>query len=300
MKRLSVMLIVMLWLLCACAGEGESPEPQPSVPEEPIRMEQIMLECSAPANSGGDFPAAAKAFGAALQEALAAEDVEVETLRVSFSRMDAATVDALENGGITLGLMGLGGALADEGAVLLGLSRGEDELSCGLVMAGESDYGNQLAWRTKTAPLTAEEWRRAKIGAVGSDRVLLAAAQQLLYESADYILEEYIAYATAEELLAAAQRGEVDAAIIRGEDVEEFWALTENILLHEGVVVLSAAAEQLQSEQAHEKLIRAIMAAAETDAGRELLVQYGCGGFAKMNEEEIGGMRSLAIWEEMK
>ena len=298
MKRLPVMLMVMLWLLCACAGEGESPAPQPSAPEEPIRMEKLTLECSAPAGSGMKFPEAAKGFGAALQQALAAEGVEVEALSVTFSRMDAATADALESGGVTLGLMGPGGALVDGGTVLLGLSRGEDELSCGLLIAGESEYGNQLAWRTKTAPLTAEEWSRARIGAVESDRVLLAAAQQLLYESAGFTVEEYLAYETAEELLAAAQRGEVDAAVIRGEDAEEFWALTENIMLHEGAVVLSSAAEQLQSEGAREKLIRAFFAAAQTEAGRELLEQYGCGGFAEMNEEEVKAMRSLAIWEE--
>ena len=298
MRRVLAMLIAMIIVLCACGGE-QSGEPQLPPSEEPVRLESLTLECSAPRGSGSEFPAAAKAFGAALQEALAAEGVEVETLRLTFSRMDAATADALESGGVTLGIMGIGGALVQQGEVLLGLSRNRDELSCALLMAGESEYGKQLAWRTKTAPLTAEEWSRAKIGAVEADRVLIAAAQQLLYESAGYTLETYHAYATVEELLAAVKSGAVDAAVVRAEDTEDFWALTESRMLYEGTVVLSSAAEELQSEQMKTALRKAFLLAAESEAGRELLKQYACGGFAAVSEEEILAMRDLAMWEEL-
>ena len=298
MKRVLAILIAMSCLLCACGG-GESAEPQLPPSEEPIVLERVILECAAPRGSGTEFPAAAKAFGAALQEALAAEGVEVGTLQVTFSRVDAATADALASGGVTLGIMGIGGALVEKGEVLLGLSRSRDELSSALLMAGESEYGKQLAWRTKTAALTAEEWSRAKIGAVEADRVLIAAAQQLLHEGAGYTLQEYRAYASVEELLAAAQSGAVDAAIVRAEDTEEFWALTESVALHEGTVVLSSAAEELQSEQMKTALRQAFLMAAESDAGKELMNQYACGGFAEVSEEEIAAMRDLAMWEEL-
>lgn len=300
MKRVLAMLIAVMLLLCAC-GRGEtidSPETEP--PEEPIALESLTLEYSAPRGSGSTFPAAANIFGAALQEALAAENVKVESLQLTFSRMDAATADALAGGGVTLGVMGIGGALVEEGTVLLGLSRSADEPSCGLLIAGESEYGKQLAWRTKTSQLTAEEWSRAVIGAAEGDPVLIAAAQQLLYESAGYTLEEYRSYATVEELLAAVKQGDVDAAIIRAEDTDEFWALTESVELYEGTVVLSSAAAELQGEAAREALIRAFLTAAKTDAGKELLNRYGCEGFAAVNEREIEAMRSLAMWEEIK
>ena len=298
MKRLSVLWIAMLLLLCACGAE-ETNDPQPPLPEEPVVMKSLTLECSAPAGSGGGFPEAAKGFGAELQRALAAEGVEVEALSVTFSRVDAATADALESGGVTLGLMGIGGALVENGEVLLALNRNADDLSCGLLIAGESEYGKQLAWRTKTTPLTAEEWSRADIGAVEGDRVLLAAAQQLLHESAGYTLEKFISYDTVEELLAAADCGDVDAAIVRAEDAEEFWALTESAVLYEGTVVLSSAAAELQGEHTRDALTRAFLAAAKTDAGKALLEQYACSDFAAVNEEEIEAMRSLAMWEEL-
>ena len=299
MKRVLAMLLAMIGLLCACGGEESIESQMPAADDAPVVLESLTLECSAPRGSDSGFPAAAKAFGVALQEALAAEQVIVENLQVTFSRVDAATADALESGGVTLGIMGLGGALVENGEVLLGLSRNKDELSCALLMAGESEYGKQLAWRTKTAPLTAEEWSRAKIGAVEHDTVLLAAAQQLLHESADYTLQEYHAYATAEELLAAAAQGEVDAAIIRAEDAEEFWALTESVALHEGTVVLSAAAEELQNDRMKTALRQAFSVAAESDAGKELMKQYGCEGFAAVKEEENEVLRNLAMWEEL-
>ncbi|MBR6677149.1 MAG: PhnD/SsuA/transferrin family substrate-binding protein [Oscillospiraceae bacterium] len=300
MKRLSAWLLAMILLLCACGGEESPDAPLPQ--NEPIILESLTLECSAPAGSGSGFPAAANAFGAALQQTLAAEGVEVGAVQVTFSRVDAATIDALGSGGVTLGMLGLGGALVEQGEVLLALSRNEEESSCALLIAGGSEYGKQLAWRTKTTPLTAEEWSRARIGAVEGDSVALAAARQLLHESAGCTIEEYRGYATAEELLAAAQLGEVDAAIIRAEDAEDaedFWALTENAALYEGTVVLSPAAQALQSEQGRDALRRALLAAAKTDAGRELLKQYGCGGFAAVSEEEIAAMRDLAMWEEL-
>lgn len=300
MKRVLAMLIAVILLLCACGGEEHPDAPESVQTEAPLVLESLTLECSAPRGSDGTFPKAANAFGAALQEALAAENVQLGSLQLSFSRMDAATADALAGGGVMLGMMGIGGALVEEGKVLLGLSRNAEELSCGLLIAGESEYGNQLAWRTKTSPLTAEEWSRAKIGAVENDRVLIAAAQQVLYDSAGYTLEEYLGYATVEELLAAVTQGDVDAAIIRAEDTEEFWALTESVALYEGTVVLSTAAEELQSEAAREALIRAFLTAAQTDAGKELLNQYGCSGFAAVGEEEIEAMRSLAMWEELE
>ena len=39
--------------------------------------------------------------------------------------------------------------------------------------------------------------------------------------------------------------------------------------------------------------------AAESDAGKELMNQYACGGFAAVSEEEIAAMRDLAMWEEL-
>ena len=115
-----------------------------------------------------------------------------------------------------------------------------------------------------------------------------------------FLMEEYRGYATVEELLFAAECGEVDAAVVRAEDVEDYWALTESMLPTEGTVVLSSAAEELGGDRARQALVRAFLAAAESDEGIELLKQYGCGGFAAVTEEEIGAMRSLAMWEELK
>lgn len=299
MKRVLVLLATIIMLLCACGWE-ETPDSSPDLTEEPIAIDRIALECCAGVGSDAGFPAAAIAFGETLQNALAEKGVQVGRVDVSFSRVDAATADALENGGVTLGIMGSGAALVEKGTVLLALSRNIDEPSCGLLIAGQSEYGNQLASRTKTSPLTAEEWSRAEIGAVESDRVLLAAAQQLLHESADYTLEEYRGYATVEELLAAVKYGEVDAAAIRAEDTEEYWALTDSMVLYEGAIVLASSVPVLQSDAAKQALTAAFLAAGESDAGQTFLRQYGCESFTMVTDEEIAVMRDLAIWEEME
>ena len=104
---------------------------------------------------------------------------------------------------------------------------------------------------TKTTPLTAEEWSRASIGAVEGDSVALAAARQLLHESAGCTIEEYRGYAAAEELLAAAQLGEVDAAI---ENLEQYIALSEDEAMYETVAQLYEASGDMEAAQvAYEK-----------------------------------------------
>ena len=168
---------VLLFCLAACGGVP-SPEEAPSAP---VTLAALRIECSAP-RAGADFPAVARAFAQALQEALADKSVAAETLHVSFSRADAATAQALAEGGVDAAVLSPLAALREETVRPVALLRREEEAARGVLAAADSAYGAQLRSRAAGAsPISGEEWSRAVIGVTEEDAMLFAAADYALW-----------------------------------------------------------------------------------------------------------------------
>lgn len=259
-----------------------------------MTLAALRLECSAP-RAGADFPAAARAFAEALREALAEENVTAETLQVSFSRADAATAQALAEGGVDAAVLSPLAALREETVRPMALLCRE-ESSCGVLAAADSAYGAQLADRAAGAsPISGTEWSRAVVGVAEGDAMLFAAADYALWESAGCALSELPLlrrFDTAAALLDAAEKGELDALLLRQSDAGGYTALITTEPLYEAVF---AASPQLAIPE--ETLLTAFRAALETAAGQELLRQYDCGTVAAAENETVETLRRLAEWE---
>ncbi|MGM9618673.1 MAG: PhnD/SsuA/transferrin family substrate-binding protein [Oscillospiraceae bacterium] len=303
MKRFVAALALLLCLaaLAAC-GTEETPAPEP---EEPVALGALTLECAAPADCGADFPDAAREFADALEKEMAARGFDVEALQLTFSRADAATAQALAEGGVQLAVLSSLACAREEGLLpLLALSREKDGAEKGVVCAATSAYGKQLAARSSGAsPITWEEWDRAVWGAVESEEFLVSAASLWLSDGCGHTaaeLRQWRYYESEDALLAAAEAGEVDVLLLAG--AERLPAggavLGETMPLYERLFAVSPKAEALLGEDVLAALRDALHAAAETDAGRAFLAQYGCGGFTAVTEEERAALGRLAEVEE--
>lgn len=287
----AALIAVLLLALAACGGE---PLPE-EAPPAPVTLTELRLECSAP-RAGADFPAAARAFAGALREALAAEGVMVGTLRVSFSRADAATAQALAEGGVDAALLSPLAALREEAVRPVALLHREDAAACGVLAATESAYGAQLRARAAGAsPISGAEWSRAAVGIAEDDAMLFAAADYALWESAGCALSDLPLlrrFDSVEALLDAAAEGGLDALLLRQSDAGGYAALLTAAPLYEAVF---AASPELTVPE--ETLLAAFRAALETAAGQELLRQYDCGAVAAAENETVETLRRLAEWE---
>ncbi len=303
MKRVFAVWLLIVLLLTSCGGEPPAPE----LPEEPeeLTLPVLSLEFSAPARGGGDFPAAARAFAEEWKTALAAEGICAERVELSFSRADAATAQALREGGVSLGILSPLAALREDGIEPIAfMSRTAEGSSRGVIAASDSSYGRQLASRAAgESAVSFAEWNRAVIGAVESDALLYAAADYAFTELTAYGLAQlgsFRSFETEEELLAAMEAGEVDAALLRKERSGSYAVLLETDALYEAVLAVSTAAEELTGEWVSAALTRALTAAAETDAGRGLLEQYGCAAWTQAEKEETEALARLAKWEDIQ
>lgn len=283
--------LLLAALLSACGG-GAAVQP-PTTP--PIRLTELRLELCAP-HGGAEFPAAARDFGDAFRSALAAEGITAESLRVSFSRADAATAQAVAEGGVTLAVAEPLAALR-AGLLPLTLLAQTGNAAEGAIVATDSAYGAQLAARAATGKaLSWTEWSRATVGAVTADSTLYAAADYALAESAGYGLSRLAAWRTFDSeaaLLAAAERGEVDALLLRRDAAAGRSVLLETGSLYEAALVVAG-----ETELPLAAVTAAFQAAADTPEGRALLAQYACGTVTAAEEETIGALRRLAEWED--
>lgn len=305
MKRYLAVWLLILLLLSSCGGEPPAPE----VPDEPQTEETVLtalsLELSAPQGSGGDFPAAARAFSEELKTALAAEGITVERMDLSFSRADAATAQALAEGGVALGILSPLAALREDQILPLAfMSRRGEEKCRGVIAASDSPYGQQLASRAAgESALSFAEWNRAVFGAVESDALLYTAADFVFTEQTTHSLSQlgsFRSFQTEEDLLAAMDAGEVDAALLRKECCGSHTVLLETDVLYEAVFAVSGEAEELGEEWLRTALVHALTAASQTDAGQKLLGQYGCTAWTEAEKEETEALRRLAKWEDIQ
>ena len=136
-RTLAAVLVLTLCLLSAC-GRRKTPEPAVSSSQEETILKLDTLAVELPRDL--DTAAARKAM-AALPELLAPEGVEVEELSVTFGTSHAATIQALEDGGVDLAFLPASDfvRLSRDAVPVLGESLRVE------ICAGPSDYGAQLA-----------------------------------------------------------------------------------------------------------------------------------------------------------
>lgn len=242
MKRIIPLLLALILLLSGCGRREEAPqEPAEEPPaadapeavqaitaETPLRLESLRVEVSRGGLSSERLMEAARRLPGLLKEALEACHIYADTVQVTIGSSSAATVQALNGGAVDIAVLPAEGFAGQEteAAVLLASGPGAEEEPLwtdsavgfrGAVCAAATDYGRNLASRAgKEGDLpTWDEMNRARWGLLGADSLLGRRAVDLWladnYEgSASAGLSRVTVYGDFEELLRAAEAGEVD------------------------------------------------------------------------------------------
>jgi len=258
-KVMAVLAAAILILLAGCGQqEGEASAPASSSAGEPLRQETMTVEF---APSGADptaLMAAAGRISEKLKDALARSGVEVGEVHISMGASQAATAQAVAQGGVDLAFLPDALTLAEfgDGADAL-FSRAYDTPSCTgtnpadwngtdhathwtgtesagrrlLICAGPSEYGKNLAARVNEGKtLSWDELNHAKWGLIGGsadDMVSLWLADH--YEGSTLSdLDSTAYYEGYDEALRALAAGEVDIIPLAADlriDYAEQWTM---------------------------------------------------------------------------
>ena len=304
MKRraLAAMLAALLLPGCGTAGRNPGGSSSASQAEEPVVIETLALELPA----GGDA-GAARAFAETLPEAMAEFGVEIGSVALSFSPSPAATAQALAEGGVDLAFLpaedflraGGGTAILADGTEQVP-SEKRDAAESTLVpgeraeiMAADTDYGRALAGREDP---TWEEIAHARWGVLGEEsragyRCLDLWLCDRYEDNGIRDLPEVMVYGDWDALLAAAERGDIDALpLLPGLRSTGLTLLAET----EGIAAQVAAVQEdaaLQSRTFALALESAVRRLPEEQ--REALL--GAGSFVRVKDSELdAARRSLA------
>lgn len=229
--------------LAGCGPSGEAPEEEE---EAPLALETLTVEIQRRGQDAGQLLEAVRRLPEALRGALADRGVAVEQVRLTVGSSHAATVQALEQGGVDVAflpaeaLAGLdrsapvmlvsGPLFRDQGEELENWNRPPEEGTSvpgrrALICAAPTAYGENLAGR---GSLTWEEVSRARWGVLGRDALEGRRAVDLWL--ADHFegstlsdLPDTAVYADFPALLRAAAEGEIDLFPMAA-DVRETWA----------------------------------------------------------------------------
>lgn len=236
MKKRRLFLVYLL-LAALLAGCGQRTEPAPGPPqtqapagigpESPLHLEGLRVEISRGGLSSQRLMEAARVLPALLQEALAACHVHADAVQVTVGSSPAATMQALESGGVDLAFLpaeALAGRETDAAVLLASVPGGGDSLPAdhaagfsARIYAAPTDCGENLAVRAgkEGNGLTWEELSRARWGVLGEDSLLGRRAVNLWladgYEGSSLReIASVTAYESFDELLQAAAAGEID------------------------------------------------------------------------------------------
>lgn len=242
MKRTIPLLLALVLLLSGCGRRAEAPrEPEETPPaadapeevqaiteETPLRLEGLRVEVSRGGLSTERLMEAARRLPELLKEALEASHIYADTVQVTIGSSPAATVQALNEGSVDIAILPAEGFAGQEteAAVLLASGPGAEEAPLwtdsavgfqAAVCAAPTDYGRNLAGRAgKEGDLPAwEEMNHARWGLLGADSLLGRRAVDLWladhYDGSTTAgLSRVTVYGDFEELLRAAEAGEVD------------------------------------------------------------------------------------------
>lgn len=243
MKRvMAVLAAAMLVLLAGCGRQGEeaSSASASASAEEPLRQNTLTVEFAPNGADPTALMAAAGRISEKLKDALARSGVEVGEVQVSMGASQAATAQAVAQGGVDVAFLPDALTLVEfgDGADAM-FSRAYDTPSCTstdpadwngadhatrwtgtesagqrlLICAGPSDYGKNLAARVNEGKtLSWDELNHAKWGLIGGsadDMVSLWLADH--YEGSTLPnLDNTVDYQGYDEALRALAAGEVD------------------------------------------------------------------------------------------
>jgi hypothetical protein len=166
---------------------------------------------------------AVKKLPAELEAAFEASGLAVETANVTMSGSSAATVQAVEEGGVTVAVLPVEELVQAERMPLVGAVAGERQM---FLCAADTAYGKNLSARENP---TWTELDHARWGVLRKDVVGRGAVELWLadhYEGNTLSdLSSVAEYETWEDLLAAAQEGKID--VFPAEQVQGFSVLAE-------------------------------------------------------------------------
>ena len=146
MRTRALAALLLLTLALSACGVVTPPTDEPPVDEpsaveerEPLRLDALNVELVAQERDTDALLALQKAFPAALQAALAAQDVTVDAVNVTFGTSGAATATALRDGAVELAFLPAESWTEAEQGVLVALERGNADDPARSVMVLAAD-----------------------------------------------------------------------------------------------------------------------------------------------------------------
>lgn len=218
---------VLLWaaLFCLCAAGCGDVQEEPAVPvsgqegetESPLHLERLTVEFAAQGQAD-TLMAQVQRMPEKLKLALLEAGVTVDRLQVTLGASAAATVQAVDQGGVDLAFLPAQGYVEAGGGGVPLLADGEDGQpgQQGLLCTAPTEYGQSLLRRaTSGKTLTWEELNQARWGVLDQESDLGHRYLSLWladgYEGNTLVdLRQVTVYGSYEELLRAAAAEEID------------------------------------------------------------------------------------------
>ncbi len=218
-KTLCILALILAVALTGCRRQEAGPATPPEGPETPpetapLAVEELRLEILKTDQRSEDLLAAVRVLPERLRTALAERGVEAESVRLTVGASAAASVEAVESGGVDAAFLPADLLAAQEttAAVTLvsGPADGDAVGRTALLFAAPTEYGANLAGRP--AP-TWEELSRARWAVTEGTAAEWGAALWLADRCEGKTLADLpdlTEYSSEADLLSAAAAGEVD------------------------------------------------------------------------------------------
>ena len=298
-KEIWIILACML-LLCACGAETPAapedvPPPDPTdsaaLPAEPVSIDYLGLEFARDLYDPTALLTLARDTAPLLKEELSLRGYEVQEIGCTIGAANLITAQALNEGGVDIAILpaeSFAELCYDEARPVLG-STMRESFSCG-IYAAESEYGAVLAEKSE---LSLEDLESARWGIPAGDEPLRAYTSLYLadhYEGATIdTLPALTEFDSAEGLAAAAQKGEIDIAVLETDS-------TLSLLFETGPIYSSVVAVTMQNETvASDAFVRALRESftAILSENPELLSLYDIHQFTPVQNADLDPARRV-------
>ena len=299
-----ILCLLMLSLPIACGKETPTPPvdtgdgmedvpPVSDVPAPPLEFETLNVELAIEGVEVDALMALGRELGGLLKDALAAENVTVEDIHVTFGTSPAATADALRAGNIHIAWLGAQAYIdrADGITPVLGV---EMEDGCYLY-ATPSDAGRTLAKDPAWEAIADLSW------GLQQEYSLCGFWYPALYLADTHDgrtvedLENVVFFDSFDDAFAAAENGETDIVAANAPVTQEgFTLLAEFSPIFAGAVAVTNADEAVASAVFCEKLEAAILSLCKTEPARGLLQSCGQDACRAVTDEDFDALRRIS------